>query len=120
MTSQGVKIQLPSGGQFSAAVDTWEGAHDEIVDFFDATVDLLKLAQGHRESMHWVKAQRFLQFPEPKEFALGLSMGHPEGSGIGPDLAREMCEGLEFCREQDEAPMIACPRGLPCSYRASA
>lgn len=75
-------------------------AHDEIVDFFDATVDLLKQAQGHRESMHWVKAQRFLQFPEPKEFALGLSMGHPEGSGIGPDLARETCEGLEFFREQ--------------------
>jgi hypothetical protein len=68
----------------------WEGAHDEIVDFFDATVDLLKLPQGHRESMHWVKAQRFLQFPEPKEFALGLSLGHPEGSGIGPDPAREM------------------------------
>jgi hypothetical protein len=49
--------------------------------------------------MHWVKAQRFLQFPEPKEFALGLSMGHPEGSGIGPDLAREMCEGFGVLQE---------------------
>jgi hypothetical protein len=34
----------------------WEGAHDEIVDFFDATLELLKEAPGHRESMHWAKA----------------------------------------------------------------
>lgn len=81
----------------------WASAHDEIVDFFDATLGLLKRADGHRESMHWVKAERFLQFPEPKEFALGLSMGHPEGAGIGPDLAREMCEGLEFFRTHGRA-----------------
>lgn len=78
----------------------WIGAHDEIVRFFDATLDLLKRADGRPDSMHWAKAQQFLQFPEPKEFALGLSMGHPEGSGIGPDLAREMCEGLEFFRQR--------------------
>lgn len=78
----------------------WTAAHDEIIDFFDAALSLLRRADGHRESMHWVKAQRFLLFPEPKEFALGLSMGHPEGAGIGTDLAREMVEGLEFFRER--------------------
>lgn len=78
----------------------WSAGHDEIVDFFDAALDLLKKADGRRESMHWKKAERFLQFPEPKEFALGLSMGHPVGAGIGPDLAREMCEELEFFRER--------------------
>ena len=78
----------------------WTAAHDEIIDFFDATLGLLAKAQGHRSSMHWVKAERFVLFPEPKEFALGLSMGHPEGAGIGPDLAREMCAGLEFFRER--------------------
>ena len=78
----------------------WEGAHEEILDFFDATLELLKQAQGHRDSMHWAKAKRFLQFPELREFALGMSMGHPEGSGIGPELALEMCEGLEFFRER--------------------
>jgi hypothetical protein len=34
----------------------WEGAHDEAVDFCDARLELLKQAQGHRESMHWAKA----------------------------------------------------------------
>lgn len=78
----------------------WSAGHDEIIDFFDAALDLLKKADGQRESMHWKKAERFLQFPEPKEFALGLSMGHPVGAGIGPDLAHEMCEELEFFRER--------------------
>lgn len=77
----------------------WTPAHDEIINFFDAALDLLKMANGHRESMHWKKAERFLQFPEPKEFALGLAMGHPEGAGIGPDLARQMCDELEFFRQ---------------------
>ena len=74
----------------------WKDAHDDLVGFFDATLDLLSRAQGQRSSMHWTKAHRFLQFREPKEFALGLSMGHPEGSGIGPELAGDMCEGLQF------------------------
>lgn len=80
----------------------WSAGHDEIIDFFDAALDLLKMADGQRESMHWKKAERFLQFPEPKEFALGLSMGHPVGAGIGPDLAHEMCEELEFFRERGQ------------------
>jgi hypothetical protein len=37
-------------------------------------------------------------FPSPKEFALGLSMGHPEGAGIGPDLALDICRGLDLFR----------------------
>lgn len=78
----------------------WNEAHDELVAFFDATLSLLARAQGQRGSMHWAKARRFLQFPEPKEFALGLSMGHPEGAGIGPELAAEMCEGLQFFGER--------------------
>jgi hypothetical protein len=45
------------------------------------------------------KGPAFPPVPEPKDFALGLSMGHPDGSGIGPHLAREMCEGLEFFAE---------------------
>jgi hypothetical protein len=76
----------------------WSSAHDEVVDFFDAVLVMLRLADGHRDSLHWQKAERFLLFPEPKEFALGLAMGHPEGSGIGRELAHEMCEGLEFLR----------------------
>jgi len=37
-----------------------------------------------------------LTFPEPKEFALGLSMGHPEGSGTGKEFAGRMAEALNI------------------------
>lgn len=78
----------------------WASAHDGVLEFFDTALSLLRAADGHRDSLHWQKAERFLLFPEPKEFALGLAMGHPEGSGIGPELAREMCEGLDFLRQR--------------------
>jgi hypothetical protein len=83
---------------FDDGDDQWVGAHDDVVGFFEAALTMLKLAEGHESSLHWKKAERFLQCPEPKEFALGLSMGHPEGSGIGPDLAREICRGLDLFR----------------------
>lgn len=85
---------------FEDADPFWSAGHDEIIDFFDAVLVLLTKADGNRESMHWKKAERFLQFPEPKEFALGLAMGHPEGAGIGTELARIMCEELEFFRQR--------------------
>jgi len=88
----------------------WSAGHDEIHDFFDAALDLLTKAGGNQESMHWKKAEYFLQFPEPKEFALGLAMGHPEGAGIGPELAHMMCEELEFFRERGRGsadPLLA-------------
>jgi hypothetical protein len=78
--------------------DRWVGARDEVLTFFQATLDLLKLASGQTDSGHWQKAERFLQCPEPKEFALGLAMGHPEGSGIGPDMARQICRNLDLFR----------------------
>jgi len=87
----------------------WAGAHEEIVDFFAAALDLVKKADGHEDSMHWAKVEdsmhwakvvRFLQFPEPKEFALGLSMGHPEGAGIGPDLRQQPAAVRIFFRTQ--------------------
>ncbi|BCP10431.1 hypothetical protein MINTM020_25290 [Mycobacterium paraintracellulare] len=77
----------------------WEGAHDEIVDFFAAALDLLKQAGGEPASAHWIKAEQFLQFPEPKEFALGFAMGDPEGAGVGPDLARDVCRALDLFRQ---------------------
>lgn len=78
--------------------ERWATAHDEVVSFFDGVLGLLSLAQEDRASMHWEKAEKLLRFPEPREFALGLSMGHPDGAGVGPDLAHEMCQELEFFR----------------------
>jgi hypothetical protein len=34
----------------------WNGAHDPIVDFFDGALDLLRRADGHSNSAHWLKA----------------------------------------------------------------
>jgi hypothetical protein len=83
---------------FDDETDQWVGAHDDVVNFFHAALEMLKLAAGQESSAHWRKAESFLQCPEPKEFALGLAMGNPQGSGIGPDLAREICRGLDLFR----------------------
>lgn len=59
-------------------------------------MDYVAKSGGDQKSAHWRKAERMLTFPEPKEFALGLSMGHPEGSGTGADFARRMSEALDI------------------------
>lgn len=71
------------------------GAHDDVIAFFTMCRDLVRAAGGNAGSPYWKKALRLLTFPEPKEFALGLSMGSPNGSGTGPDFAAAMAEALE-------------------------
>lgn len=71
------------------------GAHDDVVAFFASCRDLVARSGGDRSSPHWARARRMLTFPEPKEFALGLSMGSPHGSGTGSDLSRDMAEALD-------------------------
>lgn len=79
----------------------WAGCHADVVDFFGLALRFVKLAQGDTRSAHWRKAERMLLFPEPKEFALGLSMGHPEGSGTADDFAVRMAEALDLLRRDD-------------------
>ena len=56
------------------------------------------------------KAKRMMMFPEPKELALGTSMGHPEGSGTGPDFARRMADArLVDWTEKQAIPTVAVP-----------
>jgi len=76
----------------------WVGAHDDLVEFFDLVRVYINRAEGDRRSPHWKKAINLLMFPEPKEFALGLSMGHPEGSGTAEYYAEQMAEALEIFR----------------------
>jgi hypothetical protein len=66
-------------------------AQAQVVTFFGMCRDLVRLAGGNTASPHWKKALRLLTFPEPKEFALGLSMGSPNGA----DLAALMADALE-------------------------
>jgi hypothetical protein len=56
----------------------------------------VRAAGGNTRSPYWNKALRLLTFPEPKEFALGLSMGSPNGSDTGPEFAVAMAEALEI------------------------
>lgn len=72
------------------------GAHDEVVAFFTMCRDLVRRAGGDPASPYRKKALRLLTFPEPKEFALGLSMGSPHGAGTGAEFAGQMADALEI------------------------
>jgi hypothetical protein len=80
---------------FDDADPYWSGSHAQVITFFQLALDYVAKSGGNKHSRHWLKAERMLTFPEPKEFALGLSMGHPEGSGTGADIARRMAEALD-------------------------
>lgn len=67
-----------------------------MVEFFGLALNFVRLADGDRTSPHWLKAVRMLRFPEPSEFALGLSMGHPKGSGTAFKYANRMTEALDL------------------------
>ncbi|MFK4085016.1 hypothetical protein ACI2LF_12955 [Kribbella sp. NPDC020789] len=76
----------------------WSACHQDLVDFFSLALGFVKLANGDRRSPHWRKALLMLTFPEPKEFAFGLSMGHPEGSGTAGEFAERMADALDLLR----------------------
>jgi hypothetical protein len=74
----------------------WSDARANTTEFFSIALNFVNLSAGDQTSPHWLKAERMLKFPEPKEFALGLSMGHPEGSGAGYKYATKMTEALSI------------------------
>ncbi len=69
-------------------------AHETVVRFFATCRDLVRLDNGRR-GRNWDKALRLLTFPEPKEFALGLAMGSPNGSGTDEHYAEQMANALD-------------------------
>jgi len=74
-------------------------SHEQVVRFFAMCRDLVRKDDGRRNSRHWDKALRLLTFPEPKEFALGLAMGSPNGAGTHEYYAAQMADALEvICR----------------------
>ncbi|WP_193614300.1 hypothetical protein [Nocardioides lijunqiniae] len=74
----------------------WAETHTKLTEFFELAMSYVIESGGVRRSAPWRKAERMLTFPEPKEFALGLSMGHRAGSGTGADFARRMAEALDI------------------------
>ncbi|MFF9119068.1 hypothetical protein ACF09Y_26350 [Streptomyces massasporeus] len=69
-------------------------ARDTVVDFFSSCRDLVHADAGRR-GRAWEKAVRMLTFPEPKEFALGLAMGSPFGSGTDAHFGAQMAAALD-------------------------
>lgn len=81
---------------FTDADPFWSSAHDDLIAFFSLAQEYVRAADGNRSGPAWNKAKRMLTFPEPKEFALGLAMGSPDGAGTGPKYATKMASALQL------------------------
>jgi hypothetical protein len=68
----------------------WAGAEQEFVSFFAYVID-----RWGRDGFERQRVLRLLNFYEPKEFALGVAVGHPAGSGTGPLLAGRMASAID-------------------------
>ncbi|TIH30788.1 hypothetical protein [Subtercola vilae] len=74
----------------------WAETRQTVIDFFSLALSFVDASGGDVTSPHYLKAVRMLRFPEPSEFALGLSMGHPKGSGAGFKYAEKMAAALSL------------------------
>lgn len=90
----------------------WKDSRQEVVDFFDTAAQLIERANGNTESPAFQKAVRLLHFPEPNEFALGLSMGAPNGSGTGVDFAQAMAAVLNLVHKYGHVADLASLEGF--------
>ncbi len=68
----------------------WDGAHDELVDFFNLVLELMATAALDPASQHWRAASELLMFPEPVEFCLGYAEGSEGGRGTAKKRREEM------------------------------
>jgi hypothetical protein len=90
----------------------WASARDDVVEFFNAAAALIAEAYGNKNSPAYRKALRLLTFPEPKEFALGVAMGSPNGAGTGEKFAREMAAMLDLIRQHGSVASLASIAGF--------
>jgi len=72
----------------------WQGSYDRVVQFFEIAAELVLASGGNKNTPAWRKATRLLMFPEPHEFALGVSLGSPRGSGTGEEFAERIADVL--------------------------
>lgn len=78
----------------------WAETRQTVIDFFGLATSFVDASGGDVTSPHYLKAVRMLKFPEPSEFALGLSMGHPKGSGAGFKYAGKMAAALSLLSQR--------------------
>ncbi len=86
---------------FEEMSGTFADSHELVIDFFSTCHDLIRRSKGNEKSSHWKKAIRLLTFPEPREFALGMSMGTPNGAGTDTHFANHMAEALHVLSQVD-------------------
>lgn len=85
---------------FEDADPYWAETRQTVIDFFSLALSFIDASDGDETSPHYLKALRMLKFPEPSEFALGLSMGHPKGSGAGFKYAGKMAAALNLLSQR--------------------
>lgn len=78
---------------FEDTAPEWEGAHDQLISFFNLTLGLIAKSDFKKESAHWKAAERLLMFPEPAEFCLGHSEFTTRGAGASRGLRDDMMDG---------------------------
>lgn len=65
----------------------FQQAHNQLLDFFNFALGVIQEGDTPR-------AERLLQFPEPNEIGLGYTRRGISGSGIGPELAKDIVRTL--------------------------
>jgi hypothetical protein len=72
----------------------FEGAHDEIIAFFNSAFHLIARAKGDHLSLSYRRAVDMLRLPEVQEICLGYSAGGTRGAGSGGGIARIVAEAI--------------------------
>ncbi|WP_149814736.1 hypothetical protein [Serinicoccus marinus] len=90
----------------------WKSARSDVVDFFEVAAQLVSAAGSAKATAAYSKATSFLRFPEPNEFALGVSMGRPNGSGTGGGFADDMATVLQLVHKHSDVAHLATIQGF--------
>lgn len=73
---------------YRSSREDFQTAHQLLLKFFDGVVETIEAGDLDR-------AQHLVTCPEPREIGLGYSKGGTSGSGVGPEIAREIVYTLK-------------------------
>lgn len=79
---------------FQNEFGVFEGAHQELVGFYETAFELIAEAGEARTKGPWDKAVSILGTPEVEEFCLGVTASGTRGSGAAQGKARTIADGI--------------------------
>lgn len=79
----------------------WKDARADVTAFYELALRRVIESGGKSDSPAWISAVNLLRCPEPNEFALGLSVGDPQGSGVGKVKAERIARVLDIVKGAD-------------------